>query len=704
MRSEGGRGSAAHRLELVADPAQGLQAALADGARAQWVDGDLLASRQNFERAYQLAERAADVRAMALAALGLAGLWVSERRTLTGAVQQEARLEHVLSLLDPHSSLALRIRTRLAGEADYLHGGHEAILAALQEARAAADPEVLAEALSMAHHCLLGPDHVRRRRELAVELIKTSFRTERRSDLLMGLLWQTVDSYSEGNPHAGRHLGELRDQLEQQNHLAVAFVVSAIDVMLAIRAGRLAEAESLAHGCAASGALAGDIDHGWWSGAQLVTIRWYQGRLGELLPALHEQVHSPDLSAVDNSAVAALAVAAALSGDLRTAASSLEALCGDDLAGLPRSSSWLVTMDGVVEAAYLLGHADVAEQAYQLLSPYASLPMVGGLGITCFGSAHHALGVASLTSGHLDRAVDHLRAAVQHNLALAHWPAVVASRQRLAQAYRLRGQPADTDAALSELDTAATEAAALGIPVPDGHPDPVPGSRPDPVPGSRRDPISGSRRDPVPGSRPDPVPGSRRDPVPGSRRDPVPGSRRDEPQGPFVECRRVGRKWRLTWQDRSALVEDSIGMAHLAVLVANPRQEIPAADLAAGLAALSAAGEGGSAHPVLDQAAIAEYRDRLRRLDAELDRLEPGDPQRGSVVQAERDWLVAQLASASGFGGRVRSFPDQGERARVAVGKAIRRALARITEADATLGDHLRQTVHTGVRCSYWPG
>jgi TPR repeat protein len=688
MRSEGGRASAARRLELLADPAQGLQAALADGARAQWVDGDLRASRENFERAYQLAERAADVRAMALAALGLAGLWVSERRTLTGAVQQEARLEHVLSLLDPHSSLALRIRTRLAGEADYLHGGHEAILAALQEARAAADPEVLAEALSMAHHCLLGPDHVRRRRELAVELIKTSFRTERRSDLLMGLLWQTVDSYSEGHPHAGRHLGELWDQLEQQNHLAVAFVVSAIDVMLAIRAGRLAEAESLAHGCAASGALAGDIDHGWWSGAQLVTIRWYQGRLGELLPALHEQVHSPDLSAVDNSSVAALAVAAALSGDRRTAASSLEALCGDDLARLPRSSSWLVTMDGVVEAAHLLGHADVAEQAYELLRPYASLPMVGGLGITCFGSAHHALGVASLTSGHLDRAIDHLRAAVQHNLALAHWPAVVASRQRLAQAYRLRGQPADTDAARSELDTAASEATALGIPVADGHPDPGPESR--------------RGRDPVQASRPDPD--SRRDPVPGSRPDPGPGSRRDEPQGQSAECRRVGRKWRLTWQDRSVLVEDSIGMAHLAVLVANPRQQILAADLAAGLAALSAAGEGGSADPVLDQAAIADYRDRLRRLDAELDRLEPGDPGRGAVVRAERDWLVAQLASASGFGGRVRSFPDQGERARVAVGKAIRRALARITEADVALGDHLRQTVHTGVRCSYWPG
>src|ERR1700723_2437720 len=155
MTGEAGHAMPARRLELVADPADGLGGALAAGMRAREVDGDRRASRQHFGRAYQLAERAGDVQPMALAALGLAGLWVSERRTVTGAVQQEARLEHVASLLDPNSRLALRIRTRLAGEADYLHGGHEAILAALQAARAAADPEVLAEALSMAHHCLL---------------------------------------------------------------------------------------------------------------------------------------------------------------------------------------------------------------------------------------------------------------------------------------------------------------------------------------------------------------------------------------------------------------------------------------------------------------------------------------------------------------------------------------------------------------------
>jgi hypothetical protein len=647
MTGDAGQATPARRLELVADPAHGLGAALAAGTHAREVDGDLRTSRQHFDRAYQLAERAGDAQAMALAALGLAGLWVSERRTVTGAALLESRLEHVLSLLDPHSLLALRIRTRLAGEADYVRGGHEAILAELDAARAAADPELLTEALSLAHHCLLGPEHVQRRRELAVELIKVSFRTGRRSDLLMGLLWQTVDAYSAGDPHAGRHLGELRDQLDQQNHLAVAFVVSAIDVMLAIRAGRLDDAESLVRACAASGAAAGDIDHEWWSGAQLVTIRWYQGRLAELLPVLREGEHSPDLSAVDNSAVAALAVAAAQGGDRRTAASSLGALCGSDLAGLPRSSSWLGTMNGIVETAALLGDADVSARAYELLRPYAGLPMVGGLGITCFGSVHHALGVASLTCGQLDRAVGHLRAAVQHNLALAHWPAVVASRQRLAQANRRRGQPGDAETARSELETAASEAAALGLPSPD----------------------EGTRG----------------------------------PADLIAQCHRVGRKWRLAWRDRNVLMEDSIGMTHLAVLIANPRQEIVAAELAAGLSALGAAGEGGSAHPVLDQAAITEYRSRVKRLDAELDKREPGDEEGRDAALAERDWLVAQLASAAGFGGRVRSFPNQDERARVAVGKAIRRALARISEADPILGDHLRQTVHTGVRCSYWP-
>ena len=190
-----------HQADSVAFRADELESALSGGDRALHTDGDLHAGRRNFERAYQLALAAGDVRATALAALGLAGLWVSERRTVSGAAQLEARLQDALPALNANSPLALRIRSRLAAEADYRRGEHAAIMAVLAEIRAGPEPDpvLLAEALSLAHHCLLGPDEVRLRRELAAELIRASFRTGRRGDLLMGLLWRTVDSLADGD-------------------------------------------------------------------------------------------------------------------------------------------------------------------------------------------------------------------------------------------------------------------------------------------------------------------------------------------------------------------------------------------------------------------------------------------------------------------------------------------------------------------------
>jgi tetratricopeptide (TPR) repeat protein len=649
MTSGAEQGMTARRLGLVPGLADEFRVALADGERALHTDGDLRASRQSFEIAYQLAELASDAQAMAIAALGLAGLWVSERRTVTGTVMLETRLQHVLSLLDERSVLALRIRARLAGEADYRRGEHAAILAVLDEARAVADPVLLAETLSLAHHCSLGPDDVALRRDLAVELISVSFLTKRRSDWLMGLMWQTVDSYSQGHPHAARFLAELREQLSLHDHPAVAYVVSAIEVMLAIRSGRLDEAESLVSNCAEAGAAAGDVDNEWWPAGQLATIRWYQGRLPELLPLLRDRVGSPALSAVDNSALMALALAAAQSGDGHTAASCLATLRNGNLADLPKSSSWLATMNGIVQAAYLINDVALASEAYQLLLPYAYLPVIGGLAITCFGSVKQGLGVACLTSGNLDLAVEHLDAAVQHNLALGHWPAVVSSRRHLAEAYERRGQAGDVQAAQRSLSTAASESKALHIP--------------------------------------------------GGQ-----GRTAETDSADEAQCERIGRQWRIAWRDRAAIVSDSVGMLHLAVLIANPRQDIPAVDLVTGLAGLGGAVGEGAGQPLLDQEALAEYRRRLALLDDELANLESSaDPEQVRRAQAERDWLIAQLASATGLAGRTRSFPDESERARVAVGKAIRRALARIAHADAVIGEHLRQTVRTGTRCSYWP-
>jgi tetratricopeptide (TPR) repeat protein len=632
-------------------PAETAGPLLAGGARALSGDGDLRTSRQWFEKAYQAAERSGDTQVMAAAALGLSGLWVQEHRTAAAAALLEARLRLALSQADPPSSLALRLRIRLAGESDYRSGEHGAILAVLDEATRAADPTARAQALSLAHHCLLGPGYGGLRRELAADLMGESSRTACRGDLLMGLLWQTVDMFLDGEPHAERRLGELRDLLAERDHLAAGFVVSAIEVMLTIRAGQLNQAEVAASTCAERGSAAGDVDATGWHGGHLVAIRWYQGRLAELLPMLDDLVHSPTLSSVDNSYFAALAVAAALAGDRRKAAGALATLRGRDLADLPRSSSWLVTMNGIVEAAHLLGDVATSARAYELLSPFAHLPMMAGLSIVCFGSAEHALGVAALTMGDPDRAVAHLRAAIERNLALAHWPAVMTSRVRYAQSLVLRGQPQDAAEARQQLAIAAQEAAALGIAVPDG-------------------------LTPLP------------------------------PEPAVASCIRLGRCWQVQWGSRTVLVEHSIGLLHLAVLVTNPGQEIPAIELAAGITALAQAraAAGVSAQPVLDQVAAREYRSRLTRLHAEIGELEfTNDPDRVAIARAERDWLTAELAGATAIAGRARRFPDNSERARVAAGKAIRRALARIEEADAVIGEHLRATVHTGVRCSYRP-
>jgi len=631
--------SASARAEEIAD-------LLAEGMRALLTVGDLQGARKRFELAYELAEKEGGAEAMAEAALGLAGIWVHEHRTAAASVLLEARLRKALSLLDPRTPLGLRLRIRLAAESGYRLDEHGPVLELLEEARQTADPQVRAEALSLAHHTMLGPDHHAVRRAMALELIEVSLLTRRRIDLLMGVLWQAVDLLLLADPHADRRLAEVCDLLEREEHLAVAFVAGAIDAMLAIRAGDFDRAEDLACVSFQRGAAAGDIDAEGWHGAQLVAIRWYQGRIGELLPMLDELVHSTTLSAIDNAFVAALAVAAAAAGDRRKAMSALAILHGEDLGHLPRSSSWLTTMAGVIEAAALLDDRETAARAYELLEPYAHLPMIASLGVVCFGSTHYALGLAALTVGDLDAAVEHLSAAVQQNLALKHWPAVELSRRCLARALRRRGRPEDVAQLRNELADA--------------------------------DPASDADTGADPDTGTD-----------------------------LIRCAREGWAWRISLGERSILVKHSVGMFHLAVLIANPLQEIRAADLAAGLATLGpTVGRAvNSVQPVLDHEAVQAYRRRLEQLPREIEEHEErGALQQAARARKEREWLEEQLSGAMSIGGRPRAFTDESERARIAVGKAIRRALDRITAVDPEIGGYLRRTVRTGVRCSYWPG
>jgi len=626
---------------------------LVAGERALLVEGNMRAGRDWFEAAYVAAERRGDARAMARAALGMGGLWLDERRTAADVARVRVRQHDALSLIDPKSSLARRLRVRLAGEEDHRAGGHATILALVDDARLAGDSAALAEALSLAHYCVLGPEHGSLRLKLAHELMGEAARTARRSDLLLGILWHVIDLFLAGDLLAKRRLEELRRELSREDHLAVGYVVRIIEVMLSIRAGRFDQAEAQAAACTGRGTAAGDIRSALWHACQLGAIRWYQGRIAELFPLLAELADSPMLSVIEYAGVAALAVAAATAGDRRLATGMLARLHSPDLADIPRSGSWLMTMYCAVEAASLLADTEASARAYTLLSPFEQLPVVVGFGVICLGSVHHSLGVASLTTGDLDQAVRHLSLAVNGNLALEHWPAAALSRFRLGQALALRDGPRAA-ATRQELALATHEAAALGMT----------------LPGIGGTVISGETK-------------------------------------PRVACQRRGRQWRIELGGRAVLVEHSVGMERLATLLGNPGQELSAAELASGPASVGAVAsrDAGSAQPVLDDQAKRAYKRRLSQLQEQIGALESANEmERAAAVRTERDWLIAELAAAAGLSGRTRHFTGADERARIAVGKAIRRALDRIAQADPVIGAELRATISTGRCCSYRPG
>ena len=113
---------------------------------------------------------------------------------------------------------------------------------------------------------------------------------------------------------------------------------------------------------------------------------------------------------------------------------------------------------------------------------------------------------------------------------------------------------------------------------------------------------------------------------------------------------------------------------------------------------------GARADDVLDRQALAAYRQRLAGLDEELaEAQEWHDTERASRLRAEKDFLVRELAAATGLGGRPRQLGSESERARLNVTRAIRTAIARIRDRAPDVAAHLDQAVRTGTRCSYRP-
>lgn len=652
LRAAAGFESAAVLLErAVALHAQAaLDAPLAtlavEHAEAVLACGRLAAARPLFQRAADVAEQEHDLHGQARAALGLGGLWVGEHRPAADAERVLARQRRALRALPPEANvLRVRLTVRLAAEDVYRGGPVEPVLAGLTLARTSGDAHALAEALSLAHHALLTPEHTWSRLSLATELIAAAVEAGDGLLALLGSCWRTTDLFQLGDPSAGAALDDLRWRADALGCLGLLFIAHAMEVMRAIRAGEFARAEQAAAACATLGCEAGDADALPYQAAQLAAIRYFQGREAELVDCVTATAASPALiEDRERSFAAAAALFALRAGQPGPAQALLARLHTAGLAWLPASSSWMTTLLAVVEIAAALDDAQVAGLAYEALMPYADLPLMASLAVVCFGSVQRCLGLAAQTRGQLAQAIQHFEAAWLANERLGHRPAAIQVQAELALA-RLRLGPAPRAApARTLLDQALVQAQALGM-----------------------HGLAARWRAVADALAPKPT------------------------ACEAARAERVrGGCWRVEQGGTAVVVADRVGLRYLARLLAAPDCDIPALALVADGAQVRV--EQGH-DPLMDRKALAALRQRVRCL---RERATPS-----TAEQDELSALTRELARALGLGGRVRSFADTPERARTAVRKAIKRAIDDIESASPRLGRHLVRRVETGTRCRY---
>jgi hypothetical protein len=283
--------------------------------------------------------------------------------------------------------------------------------------------------------------------------------------------------------------------------------------------------------------------------------------------------------------------------------------------------------------------------AADLVRPFAALPVMPSLAVSCIGAASRALGVAAMMDGDLDEAVIYLEQGVLDNVRIGHRPAAALSRAQLAEALIARGRPGDLPTARALFTEAAAEARAMDM-------------------GDRAETWL---------------------------------AQAGPPDVPAVLRRNVGAGWSIEVGEVSIALPDLVGLRYLSVLLERSWQDVPALDLAG-------AGVVDGRQELLDESAISAYRHRVRTLDAAIDAADSdGNTAGAERLRLEREALAGELAGAVGLGGRIRGFPDSPERARTAVRKALKRAIDVIAEADPVLGDELRGAISTGLVCRCAP-
>jgi hypothetical protein len=644
-------------------------------AHARSADSE--AAQARFEEAAEIARRIDDPEMLAQAAFGYVTASEPVRLGFGGilltAIFEEgsrgvALLEDALTRLSPaDSTIRARALARLATalyptqeEQPRLRLAAEALDMALR----LGDPAALVEALHAKHWATLSPDLVDERLANAEQtlLVATGAGEDEAAFLARHA---RLHCFLELGDAAGvdRELGAMEQLTARIRQPFYAWHVACMRALRTLLHGNATEAEFRVRAAYETGRMrASEYVTYMFEHAQLLCIRWTEGRLDEVADTIHE--HSERY----RRTVAPWrdALLAAEIGDEVAARAELARHSRNGFREVPRDGLWLLHLSALAQACVLVRDRERAQPLFDLLRPFAARNAIS-ISTMPFGPVAMRLGMLAALLERWDD-VDPLFATAMEVCAGLGAPAL---RARVllehAKVLLMRGWEGDRDRAVDLLSEAAAICEDLDL--------------------------TGI------GAR-----------VTVALDEVKPARMISPPEAVF---RREGQFWTVAFEGRTARLHDLRGLRYIADLLASPGREFHALDLltAHRSAATREAGvhelEGVSSavsEPILDARAKEEYRRRLRDLAEELEEARSWhDAARVSKLEAEVDAISDELRRSVGLGGRDRQMLSPAERARVSVTKAIKAAIRAVEQECPAMGAHLEAAIRTGRFCSYAP-
>jgi len=453
-------------LELKQPPDEAMRCELLIAqSDAQWKSGETDKGVETARRAADIAAKVGPAELLARAALAL------DEARFVGGVPASESLPYLERALEAAGEAETDSRARLLSVMPralwFQMSSIESKVAMAREALDIADRvgdlSLRAVALNGMHWALWGPEAAEERLAVATELLQLARAAGDKGLEVAGRLWRLTDHLELGDIRAAdeeieafSHLAEELRQPLYHSYLALW------RAMRSLLDGRLLEAEKLVFEALSLGQRAQSQAASQAFGAQMVDLRWKQGRLGELEASTRGFAEQNPALPVWRCV---LALIYAETGKADEARREFQLLAANDFVGLPRDGLWLISIAVLADVCALLADTKAAAALYELLKPYGSRCIVTGNAIACAGPASRHLGNLTAQLSRWDESEMYFEDAIKTNEKLGARPWLALTQEWYARMLLSRGRPGDREKVLHLLTQALDIAQELGLKV-----------------------------------------------------------------------------------------------------------------------------------------------------------------------------------------------------------------------------------------------